>query len=206
MYLIFDTETNGLPKRFDTSFLDTDNWPRCIQLAWKLYNRNGKLKKQCSFFITPDGFEIDNDVSIFTGITDEIIFKEGIKLRTVLEFFAEDLVSAKCLVTRFPILNLNVLACELFRCSIYNEILNMPYIDLSSEETAKICAIPGGRGGKYKLPSLKELNKFLFGEKPEATSLNEDVEIIAECFFELKRLKRVFKDFDLKGEKFERND
>jgi DNA polymerase-3 subunit alpha len=38
MYLIFDTETTGLPKRWDAPITDTDNWPRCIQIAWQLHD------------------------------------------------------------------------------------------------------------------------------------------------------------------------
>ena len=41
MYLIFDTETTGLPKRFDAPITDTDNWPRCIQIAWQLHDADG---------------------------------------------------------------------------------------------------------------------------------------------------------------------
>ena len=29
MYLIFDTETTGLPKRWDAPLNDLDNWPVC---------------------------------------------------------------------------------------------------------------------------------------------------------------------------------
>ena len=35
MYLIFDTETTGLPKRWDAPLNDLDNWPRCVQVAGK---------------------------------------------------------------------------------------------------------------------------------------------------------------------------
>ncbi|PJB57251.1 MAG: 3'-5' exonuclease, partial [Bacteroidetes bacterium CG_4_9_14_3_um_filter_41_19] len=36
MFLIFDTETTGLPQRYDAPLTDFDNWPRMIQLAWQL--------------------------------------------------------------------------------------------------------------------------------------------------------------------------
>jgi hypothetical protein len=34
MYLIFDTETTGLPKKWAAPISDTDNWPRAIQIAF----------------------------------------------------------------------------------------------------------------------------------------------------------------------------
>ena len=38
MYLIFDTETTGLPKNYNAPITDTDNWPRLVQLAWQLHD------------------------------------------------------------------------------------------------------------------------------------------------------------------------
>ena len=43
MFLIFDTETTGLPKRWDAPISDTNNWPRIVQLAWQLHEDNGVL-------------------------------------------------------------------------------------------------------------------------------------------------------------------
>ena len=34
MYLFFDTETTGLPKRWNAPVTEVDNWPRLVQLAW----------------------------------------------------------------------------------------------------------------------------------------------------------------------------
>ena len=57
MYLIFDTETTGLPKRFNAPIKDTDNWPRCIQIAWQLHDVDGSLMEHQDFIIKPEGFE-----------------------------------------------------------------------------------------------------------------------------------------------------
>ena len=35
-------------------------------------------------------------------------------------------------------------------------------LDTCTEVTAQLCQIPGGRGGRYKLPTLTELHQFLF--------------------------------------------
>ena len=49
---------------------------------------------------------------------------------------------------------------------------------------------PGGRGGKFKLPTLTELHQFLF-HKPfgEAHNATADVEATTRCFLELIRRK-----------------
>ena len=43
MYLIFDTETTGLPKNWRAPISDTENWPRCVQLAWQVHDELGNL-------------------------------------------------------------------------------------------------------------------------------------------------------------------
>ena len=43
MFLIFDTETTGLPKNFNAPISDFGNWPRCVQIAWQLHNYDGSL-------------------------------------------------------------------------------------------------------------------------------------------------------------------
>ena len=43
MYLVFDTETTGLPKNFNAPLSDSDNWPRMVQIAWQLHDEDGNL-------------------------------------------------------------------------------------------------------------------------------------------------------------------
>jgi DNA polymerase-3 subunit alpha len=38
MFLIYDTETTGLPKNYNAPLTDSDNWPRLVQLAWQLHD------------------------------------------------------------------------------------------------------------------------------------------------------------------------
>ena len=47
---------------------------------------------------------------------------------------------------------------------------------VSPEASANLCEIPGGRGGKFKLPTLTELHTFLFGSAfEEAHNATADV-------------------------------
>ena len=43
MFLIFDTETTGLPRDYNAALTDLDNWPRMVQIAWQLHDKTGKL-------------------------------------------------------------------------------------------------------------------------------------------------------------------
>ncbi len=42
-FLIFDTETHGLPKDYKASPELSDNWPRVLQIAWEVYDEEFKL-------------------------------------------------------------------------------------------------------------------------------------------------------------------
>jgi len=67
-------------------------------------------------------------------------------------------------------------------------ISKLSVLDTCTEDTAKLCQLPGGRGGKFKLPTLTELHQYLFGEPfNEAHNATADVEATARCFFELLR-------------------
>ena len=74
------------------------------------------------------------------------------------------------------------------------------------KKTAQLCEIPGGRGGKFKLPTLTELHEYLFN-KPfsEAHNATADVEATTRCFLELVR-RRVFtkEELDVQPDYFER--
>ena len=52
MYIIFDTETTGLPKRWDAPLSDSENWPRCIQIAWQLHDERGALVSHEDYLLT----------------------------------------------------------------------------------------------------------------------------------------------------------
>ena len=63
-------------------------------------------------------------------------------------------------------------------------------MDTCTEDTAALCQIPGGRGGKFKLPTLTELHQYLFNEPfGEAHNATADVEATTRCFLELIRLR-----------------
>ena len=61
MYLIFDTETTGLPQNWKAPLTDFNNWPRCVQLAWQVHDIQGKMIEVKNYIIKPDGYDIPWD-------------------------------------------------------------------------------------------------------------------------------------------------
>ena len=189
MYLIFDTETTGLPKNFKAPISDTDNWPRCIQLAWQLHDDLGQLVEAKNYLIRPDGFDIPYDSERIHGISTRLAQEIGHDLKAVSEEFNTALQKAKFVVGQNIDFDLNIMGCEFHRLGMETPLNQLPSLDTCTEKTAQMCQISGGIGGKFKLPTLSELHQHLFGEAfSEAHNASADVEATTRCFLELIRL------------------
>ncbi|HNS43403.1 MAG TPA: 3'-5' exonuclease, partial [Taishania sp.] len=162
MYIIFDTETTGLPRNWNAPITDTDNWPRVVQLAWQLHDAMGNVIEHKDFLVKPEGFDIPYDAERIHGISTELATTYGESLQTVLAEFNIALSKAKFVVGQNIQFDINVMGCELHRTNIESPMLQMPVLDTCTEVTANLCKIPGGRGGRFKLPTLTELHQFLF--------------------------------------------
>ncbi len=195
MYLIFDTETTGLPKSWNAPITDTDNWPRCVQIAWQLHDKYGELIEHQDFLIRPEGFNIPFDSEQVHGISTALAQQQGENLEYVLELFNEVLNKTDYVVGQNVGFDLNIMGCEFHRKEIPTKLNDLPVLDTCTEMTAELCKIPGGRGGKFKLPTLTELHDHLF-QVPfaEAHNATADVEATARCFFELIRQEIYTKD------------
>ncbi|QTY26745.1 DNA polymerase III subunit alpha [Flavobacterium sp. CS20] len=188
MYIIFDTETTGLPKRFNAPISDVDNWPRAVQIAWQVHDQWGKLIEHQDFLIQPEGFDIPYDSEKIHGISTTLAHQEGKPLKDVLQAFNEALKKARFVVGQNVDFDINIMGAEFYRSEIESPLAEMQVLDTCTEKTAKLCQIPGGRGGGFKLPTLTELHQFLFNEPfNEAHNATADVEATARCFLELLR-------------------
>src|SRR5690554_979965 len=188
MYLIFDTETTGLPRNWNAPYTDTDNWPRCVQIAWQLHDENGKVIEHQDYLIKPDGFNIPFDSERIHGISTELAIEQGVPILEVLEKLNLALKKAKFVIGHNVGFDLNVMGCEFHRYSVETELNKKPVLDTCTEDTADLVKLPGGRGGRFKLPTLTELYQFLFDENfQEAHNATADVEATTRVFLELIR-------------------
>ena len=188
MYLIFDTETTGLPKKWAAPITDTDNWPRCVQIAWQLHDEMGNLLEHQDYLIQPEGYNIPYDAESVHGISTELAQQQGISLKEMLEKFNDSLSKAKFIVGQNLGFDVNIMGCEFYRMGIESPMSLLPILDTCTEVTASLLQLPGGRGGKFKLPTLTELHQYLFGQPfAEAHNATADVEATTRCFFELIR-------------------
>lgn len=188
MYLIFDTETTGLPRNWTAPISDTDNWPRCIQIAWQLHDAMGNLIEHQDYLVKPDGFNIPYDAERIHGISTELAQAQGIPLSEVLEKFNAALSKAKFIVGQNVGFDVNIMGCEFYRLGVNSPLASLPVLDTCTEVTAELLKLPGGRGGRFKLPTLTELHSYLFNVPfAEAHNATADVEATTRCFLELIR-------------------
>ncbi|MDW7691873.1 DNA polymerase III subunit alpha [Flammeovirgaceae bacterium SG7u.111] len=191
MYLIFDTETTGLPKKWDAPHTDTDNWPRLVQLAYQLHDNKGGLIKAKNIIVKPEGFTIPFNAEKIHGISTKRAEEEGHPLEEVLKEFAEDLELADVIIGHNIVgYDIPLMGAEYVRKELPPTIMEKDKVD-TMKDTTEFCELPGGRG-RFKPPKLIELHKKLFGfEFADAHDAAYDVSANAKCFFELLKLKVV---------------
>jgi DNA polymerase-3 subunit alpha len=187
MFLIFDTETTGLPKKWKAPLDDFDNWPRMVQLAWQCHDIEGNFLFAKNHVITPDGYTIPDDVVAVHGISTEIAHEKGIPLEDALRDFMEDVRNSKSIVGHNVSFDINIVGCELLRCEMdEQELVKASSLDTMTG-SKEFCDLK--RRGQLKNPTLTELHTKLFGVPfAEAHNAAADVEATSRCFLELIRV------------------
>jgi DNA polymerase-3 subunit alpha len=196
MYLIFDTETTGVPHNKSAPLTDLDNWPRVVQIAWQLHDPNGNLLSQKSYIVRPEGFDIPYKAEQVHGISTQRALKEGHPLADVLKEFREDLAKTSVLVGHNIEFDINILGAEFIRQALPPDaLLEAKKVD-TGLVSVEFCQLPGGPGGRFKMPRLTELHQKLFGAGfDDAHDASYDVAATARSFFGLIH-KKVVSPFD----------
>lgn len=185
MYLFFDTETNGKPKRYGADFREVDNWPRITQLAYAIFDGGDALIYSGSVLVKPDGWEIPKEqFFIDNNMSTERCEAGGLPIKDVLTHFislidGEQMMIAHNLAFDFP-----VVAAEMLRAGLRATTKPEKYCTMLGSKD--ILKLPGKYD--YKWPKLEELHKFLFNcDFDGAHDALNDVMATAKCFFELKK-------------------
>ena len=186
MFLIFDTETTGLPNNYKAPLTDFENWPRLVQLAWQCHDVNGKFLFAKNHVIKPEGFIIPIAASGVHHITTEKALEIGEDLKTVLQEFADDVQKSTLVVGHNIEFDLSIVGCEFLRCGM-EDVLSSAKKLCTKESSTDFCAIM--KNGKAKWPNLTELHQKLFGTPFEdAHNAAGDVVATTRCFLELVRI------------------
>ncbi len=197
-YLVFDTETTGLPQRQSWSkyhpITDFSKYEkaRIVSIAWAIYE-DLKLIKSVYRVVKPVDFVID-DTSIATkinGITRKIADEQGISLRDVLTEFDRDIDEHTTLVAHNLDFDKNIILAEIAHLGdlvLVRKVLGMPEY-CTMKKSVNVAKIKKSRGG-YKFPRLSELFYHFHGrEFQNAHNAQADVDACVKCYQKLTGLK-----------------
>lgn len=209
MFIIFDTETTGLPLDWNAPMSNLNNWPRVIQISWQVRDIDFNLISTHTYLIQPDNWHmkdlpywenlgytkeqvlLDKGKRFWTenGFTNEQNKKEGLPMQEVLKMFTEDYDKCVYMVAHNIDYDFPVLGAEFLR---YGMSTNKKLFKLCTmKSTTNFVQIPGYKPGTYKWPTLMELHKRLFSKGFDgAHDASADVTACADCLKELL-IKRI---------------
>ena len=200
--LLFDTETNGLPKAWRAPPHQIDNWPRILSIAWKMYEMNSagvatELERGYTL-VKPEASTIwDADSAKIHGISREKAEAEGATAESVFTGFMNLARGAHLIVAHNIQFDKNVVLAELLRLNPRLVLNWWPRLEYCTcEGTTRIVKLPAAKprpSDPYKRPKLAELYKFLFevdGTFDYHTAAG-DTECLSQCFIALVRRRLI---------------
>jgi DNA polymerase III epsilon subunit-like protein len=195
MYLVFDTETTGLPcfakgrQFYDPRAYKYYNTSRILSISWMVLDSKLQEVEKQTHYVYPDNFEISPESIKIHGITKEMACEKGIPIRAVLLALEEVLQrnSTDTLVAHNIRFDINVLKSE---CHRYN----CASILKTLESMKLYCTMQNGKEilSLKKNPKLSELYRDLYNSDIQnAHDAEFDTLYCAKCFQALKKRRSI---------------
>lgn len=179
MYIIFDTETTGLP--FNTPINNIINLPRLVKISWVLLDEKLQLIELKDYIIKPEGYEIPFNSTKIHGISTKYAIEKGIKINFVLEEFNLIIKKYNFFIGHNVFFDIKIVCAEFIRIN-----KNISFFKKQILDTKEISINYYTMGKLEKWPSLTELYKKLFNVS--FIVHDSDVLTTTKCFFELLRI------------------
>lgn len=182
MYLVFDVETNGFPKKDSSGMLIQ---PRITQLAWlMLDSKMNEMTYRCDL-IKPDGWEIPKEqFFIDNGHSTERNMELGIPIEEAVKEFVWALDNCEVMIAHNASFDIPVVASEMNFVGMRSKKKLQKICTMKS--TIEFVGITNSKG--FKWPTLTELHTKLFNEGFDGShDALADVRATARCFSELKK-------------------
>ena len=185
MFLVFDTETTGLPKRWGRPMEDVDNFPRITQLGFQLIEQDGSLIKEYQSLVKPDGWIVPKEkFFIENNMSTERCEAEGKPIFEVLRELQDALKVCKYKVAHNIAFDKNIVGAEMIRAQVTHQLFKYKPEICTMKETTNYVKIKSHAGGN-KWPKLIELHQSLFGESFDgAHDAMADVRATSRCLIE----------------------
>ncbi len=186
MYLVFDTETTGIPEFSKPS--DDPGQPHVVDIACSLFDGTGLEIDRFDAIINP-GVEIPDEVAQIHGITTEIAREHGIQPSEALEKFLGMVRRAVVIVghnVSFDIRMMRIMAArvagEKWECPL-PEFCTMR----RTTNMVRVLKAKPRFSEDWKWPNLSEATQHFFNEPHvDAHRARPDCDAAARIFFHLK--------------------
>ncbi len=185
--LFIDTETTGIPKRWDLPYSETDTWPSAVQVSWIVYDENGIEIKRENCYIDVDDLKISVKSFKIHGITKKFLSKNGQARSFVLEKLSSDIQKYQPLIIgHFTEFDIHTLNCDFYRAGLENPFRQSRFYCTMLKSKDYVL---NPEVDYFRLPQLYE---FLFNEKMQPShNAMIDAEMTAKCFFEIRSRREI---------------
>jgi restriction system protein len=194
-YLVFDTETTGLPFNYRARTDDFQNWPYVVQIAWLLFDDDRKLIEAHNFYLKQQ-VKIPADATRIHGITTAMMLEKGVEPSNVYADFKKAIDNTEYLIAHNIDFDVPIVHCEFLRNGIPWRF-HKDRMLCTMKTATSFCKIPRYSNGEYKWPKLTELYQkcffpghsiTIFPDSASTSNLHSakiDAAITAQCFFKL---------------------
>lgn len=203
-FIVYDTETTGLPASKDAKMTSTELWPHIVQLSYLKYDSERNEIEEKDYIIKlPENVVMDEKNIAIHGITNEVSQTKGVNLVPIIDEFMNDITDVDLLIGHNLEFDLKMMVVELLRIidKSNDEVVQQTYSEkmeklyslnkyyCTMKNSINICKLPSPYkkySNEYKYPRLDELYTHLFGIKPQKlhNSLN-DIIVTFRCFYKL---------------------
>jgi DNA polymerase-3 subunit epsilon len=186
-FLVIDTETSGFPKKWDVPYDAKNNWPHVLQIAWLIFDVDGKLIKKENHYLKPAAFKITKASFKVHQLSLNFLKHRGKERSLVFKKLIADLEKYKPLmVAHFVELDYHMIGAEMYRLNLDYPLQNVPLFC-----TLKASA-PYVRNPNFEYLKLNRFYKTLFNKSPEKLhDALADALLTAEIFFHLLNNKEI---------------
>ncbi len=189
-FLVVDSETSDLPKKWDLPYDAPNNWPHILQVAWIIFNKKGKEIKRENHYINIKDVKISKVSQNVHHLDYNFLTLNGNDRNEVMQKLAVDLeIYQPLIIGHFVELDFHLICVEFYRENIKSCISELPLF----------CTMMASKP-YIKNPSLKylKLNRFyktLFNKRPEILhDAIVDAELTSEIFFHLLKINEIDDD------------
>lgn len=176
---VFDLETTGLPEK-KGDLVERHKNCRIVQIAYRIFDKDGNELKNYEAVVKPDGYTIEND-SIH-GTTNEFALAEGVQREELFQILEEDLKGVGLIVGHNITFDVYTLAAEFL---LYEKETLAEKILVTPRECTMMISMK--KYGFPKFPKLTYLYRVVFDKDFEgAHTAMGDCTATAEIYFQIR--------------------